>query len=92
MEPFGDFLQKQTCLTYDELKKYANDKPLYFWHISDLKIYDKPKELSEFKKINQECWYADLGLAKRDCSECQNKECFIQRAPQSFCYVEEVTE
>ena len=33
--------------------------------------------------------YRDLGLAKRDCPECKNKECFVSRPPQSWCYVEE---
>ena len=72
-----------------KLQKYANGKTLYGWHISDLKIYDKPKELSEFKKINRECLYADLGLTKRDCPECKNESCFMSRPPQSWCYVEE---
>ena len=39
---------KDTCLTDEEIKRYANGKKLYYWHISDLIIYDKPKELSEF--------------------------------------------
>ena len=39
---------RKTCLEYDEIREYGKEKPLYFWHISDLKIYDKPKELSEF--------------------------------------------
>lgn len=39
---------KSMCLSYDEVKNYGKGKPLYGWHISDLKIYDKPKELSEF--------------------------------------------
>lgn len=88
-----------TCLTKDEVLNYLGYKrgtnifacknyDFYGWHISDLVIYDKPKELSELKKINRECWYADLGLAKRDCPECQNKGCFVQRPPQSWCYVE----
>ena len=77
-------------VSVSELQKYANGKPLYGWHISDLVIYDKPKNLSEFKKINRECWYADLGLAKRDCLECKNEECYVSRPPQSWCYVEEV--
>lgn len=76
------------CLTDDELLDYGNYKNLYGWHISDLKIYDKPKELSQFKKINRDCWYADLGLAKRDCHECKNADCFFKRPPQSWCYVE----
>ena len=39
---------EKTCLEYDEIKEYGNEKPLYFWHISNLKIYDKLKELSDF--------------------------------------------
>jgi hypothetical protein len=39
-------LQK-ACLTEEEFKRYGNGKPLYGWHISDLKIYDKPLLLSE---------------------------------------------
>ena len=46
---FVDDLEK-TCLTYDDLWDYGKGKPLYGLHISDLKIYDKPKELSEFRK------------------------------------------
>lgn len=36
------------CMTLKEAVDYAKGKPLYALHISDLKIYDKPKELSEF--------------------------------------------
>ena len=79
---------EKTCLDGRELYDYLGTKDGYGWHISDLVIYDEPKELSEFKKINRECWYADLGLAKRDCPECKNAECFISRPPQSWCYVE----
>lgn len=78
-----------TCLTDKEIMDYlGNGNPGYGWHISDLIIYDKPKELSEFKKYNRECWYADLGLAKRDCPECQHRECFLTQPPQSWYYVE----
>jgi predicted transcriptional regulator len=39
----------QMCLTIDEVKQYLKDKNLgYNWHISDLQIYDKPRELNEF--------------------------------------------
>ena len=81
-------LEKNSCLSASEIGEYANGKVLYSWHISDLVIYDKPRELGEFKKINRDCWYADLGLAKRDCEECRNAECMITRPPQSWCYVE----
>ena len=79
------------CLTDKQIIDYlGNGKEGYGWHISDIVIYDKPKELGEFKKVNRKCWYADLGLAKRDCPECKNAECFLKRAPQSWCYVEEL--
>lgn len=42
------------CLTEEELHEYANGKYCYAWHISDLKIYDKPRELSEFWAYNEE--------------------------------------
>lgn len=45
---------KQTCLSHDELWKYGKGKTIYLWHISNLKIYDKPKELSEFSVIDKE--------------------------------------
>lgn len=40
------------CLTVEEWLKYTNGHKgiVYGWHISDLKIYDNPKELSEFSK------------------------------------------
>lgn len=43
-------LQK-ACLTEEEFKRYGKGKTLYGWHISDLKIYDKPRALSEFGKV-----------------------------------------
>lgn len=43
-----------TCLSFEELHKYLNGKKSYGWHISDLIIYDKPKELSEFKNLKGE--------------------------------------
>ena len=38
-----------TCLTYDEISEYiGRDGIGYNWHISELVIYDKPRELGEF--------------------------------------------
>lgn len=82
------FLQQSlTCLTQEELWQYEKGKTLYGWRISDLKIYDKPKELGEF-----------FGACKQpkgtDCSVCRdNREhtCkSLTHPPQSWCYVEEV--
>ncbi len=44
-------IKEKTCLSIEQLIEYAGDNNfLYGWHISELKIYDKPKELSEFIK------------------------------------------
>lgn len=96
----SDEILSATCLTPDEIRKYANgaDK-LYGWHISDLKIYDKPKELSEFgKECNLDCpsvhcpyWKYQRVNADEwdyDCS-CNNIRP-LTRPPQSWCCVEEV--
>ena len=42
-------LYSQSRLTRDEYFGYIGNKTAYIWYISDLKIYDRPRELSEFK-------------------------------------------
>lgn len=42
------------CLSFSDLNTYLGGEHGYGWHISDLKIYDKPKELSEFWAYNEE--------------------------------------
>jgi hypothetical protein len=44
----------ETCLTAEELYLYGKGNDLYGLHISNLKIYDKPKELSEFNNLKGE--------------------------------------
>ena len=78
----------KTCLKYDELKEYGNEKPLYFWHITDLVIYDKPKELGEFKPYNRDCKYSHLGYAIPECKYCH--DCYVKKPPQSYMRVEEL--
>lgn len=83
---------KQMCMTWKEINDYGQKKPLYGWHISDLKIYDKPKELSEFykpcpTKEKGDCLSCDC-LADNDYGGiCTNN---LTRPPQSYMYVEEV--
>ena len=95
---------KLACLTIDEIVKYAGseNREVCGWHISDLKIYDKPKELSEFSTM---CRYKNndgtCQFYKVDCRYQQRDynqdgsinivECGkpITRAPQSWQYVEE---
>ena len=38
----------ETAIDREDINIYTKGKTLYGWHISDLKIYDKPRELSEF--------------------------------------------
>lgn len=40
-------IEKQACLSREQIVEYLRGKGCA-WHISDLVIYDKPKELSEF--------------------------------------------
>lgn len=87
----GETIRGNACLTVEELQDYCNGKDIYFWHISDLKIYDKPKELSEFKRWNRTEENAPCAHTKwlfPDCKDC--KECNLTRPPQSWCYVEEL--
>ena len=49
-----EYIERVSCLSHKELENYQGEKTyIWGWHITDLKIYDKPKELSEFKKINR---------------------------------------
>ena len=46
--PQQDF--EDACLDMGLIDEYLRSKDGFGWHISDLKIYDKPRELSEFSK------------------------------------------
>ena len=90
---------KKTCLTYDELEEYGKGKTIYGWHISDLKIYDRLKELGEFKKTKEKIamtcgMHARNGLCRAIDHEelCDNIKCCFKtpRPSQSWCYVEEL--
>ena len=90
----GAFDYVDTGLQSPELHEYAKGKTVYGLHISDLKIYDKPKELSEFQKPLRcgnfkctECGYFEYYAGvRRRC----NLDWSLKRPPQSWCYVEEV--
>lgn len=96
-----EYAIKSACLTTGEAEKYANGKNVYGYHISDLKIYDKPKELSEFKRS---CNHLDEyeGEEYCDCLNCDLAgdsdygvvacDRTITRPPQSYCYIEETKE
>lgn len=86
-----DYDLEGCCLNYKELHDYANGKRLlYGWHISDLIIYDKPKDLYKFTSChnNNDCknCLQHSPLFHRE-GRCLN---FLKRPPQSWCYVEEL--
>ena len=83
----------QTSLTGNEIRNYAGgSKKLYGWHISNLKVYDRPKELSEFHKEDaQSLIVPHTTRCNAEYPPALTREPYqINRAPQSWCYVEEL--
>ena len=99
-----------SCLSIKQVKEYAgwdigmnyaDMKDLYGWHISDLKIYDKPRELNEFSHFgffgmngtgvcgNEGCKYYEPSSNYMEPPTCAIDGCFLNRPPQSWCYVED---
>lgn len=93
--PYLKCHSEATGLKCSEIEKLGKGKPLYGLHISDLKIYDKPKELSEFERP---CTYKGI------CYSCERFrpngiplpapygfcETKITHVPSNWCYVEEL--
>lgn len=79
-----------TCLSQEEIRDYCNGQDLSAWHIYDKLLWDKPKELSEFRKICQSdyCHTCDYAVKKNgylvDCDRS------VKRPPQSYMFVEEL--
>lgn len=89
-------LQK-ACLTEEEFKRYGKGETLYGWHISDLKIYDEPRKLSEFYTIDKSgddcciaCVYHETPVEEMPCKTCTGERRYLYRPPQSWQYVGEV--
>lgn len=87
---------KEMCLSAQEIFDYIGiGKHLYGWHISNLKIYDKPRELSEFRKsgfMTEEEWLFNLYPNTHCHYDAWAKKFEITRPPQSWMFVEEVGE
>lgn len=77
----------RVAMTDDELHGYLGHYQGYGWHISDLRIYDAPREFSEFDRP-YECNECDAKWAT-ECNTCY-EEGKIKHPPQSWCYVEAV--
>lgn len=86
-------LLENACLSYTDLHRYIGSGGRFFgWHIADLKIYDEPRNVSDFK-IGDACPF----LGRNGCSyefHCfragETKRCgnYLDKAPQSYCYVQ----
>lgn len=101
IEDMRDIEQDPTCLSIEEWLKYTDGHKgiVYGWHISDLVIYDKPKELGEFYHYCGDdpkcdgCKYLysesneSVGLYEECCSPVEGCKT-LTRPPQSWCYVE----
>ena len=93
---------QKSCIPKVELNAYgATSMRLFAWHISDLVIYEKPKELDEFKMFCKsyydgdkcdDCKYFIDGRGYEfDESDCGcNGAKPIERPPQSWMFVEEI--
>ena len=103
MDGRSKLLPKQSCLTLEEIWNYAKGKRVYGWRIADLKIYDKPKELSEFYLQCEEYGKTGTVDTPKKCKGCRYQYTWdlvskcridglkpIKRPPQSWCYVEEL--
>ena len=89
-----------TQLSVGEIRAYLGSRVGYGWHISELVIYDAPKELNcflnpclEYEKDYPQCgncdYYHSMGEHPAECA-CDGKKP-LRRPPQSWCYVEEKT-
>jgi predicted transcriptional regulator len=64
-----------SCLSLEQVKDYVGGSLGYAWHITDLVVYDKPRELSDFRRPE-----LPTGLRYEDDA--------ITRPPQSWRYIE----
>ena len=81
-----DDVEKQACLTREEIVNYLKGTG-HGWHITDLLIYDHPRELTEFRRATDPCDSCHAEYTW-ECTDCKKLGGDIKRPPQSWCYVE----
>lgn len=91
-QPTTNDVARQSCITLKDIHEYLQAGKGYGWHISKLEIYDTPKELIEFHTWGKCKSCSKSGYESTACIYDEN--CMIPaaitKAPQSWCYVEEV--
>ena len=88
---------KNTCLTEHEMFDYIIGKDKkegtgWLWHIIEPKLFDKPRELSEFKKegfMSEEAWLCALYPNTHCHYKAWAEKFMLTHPPQSWCYIEE---
>ena len=81
----------ESCCTYYQLHRYAYHDALYGWHISNLQLYSNPLELKSFRRVCRNDLYCEsCAMYWENNGTCGNGALHLTRAPQSWCYVEEV--
>ena len=85
-------LEKQAFLTRFEFAEYLQGNYGYAIHISQLEIFDKPKELSDFFKLGVDKWYHEHAGTDMPYLEFWNTfdDFRITKAPQSWQFIEVV--
>lgn len=80
-------VEQQACLTREEIVRYLKGVGCG-WHISDLKIYDAPRELGEFRRVCVNDLYCEsCAMYRENKGTCGNKSLRFKRPPLSWCYV-----
>ena len=79
-----DDILTKTCLTQEQLREYGKGKTLYGWHITEPKLFEKPREIEKFIRGCDDMLDPQFGSY---CGYCP-QPCFLKRPPQSWCYIE----
>ena len=90
-QPTTNDVARQSCLSLRDMHDYLHAQKGYGWHISNLKIYDTPRELSEFRRATDPCDSCPAEYTW-ECTDCKKLSGDIKHAPQSWCYVEAMEE
>nr|DAG58131.1 MAG TPA: helix-turn-helix domain-containing protein [Caudoviricetes sp.] len=88
----ADELLETACMSKETAEKYLKGRDGYGWHISDLKIYDKPVKRKDFWAIQPCTHRGDCCTCRRwDAKKliCRGEAFGIERPPQSWYYVED---
>ena len=91
---YTETIAKNSCVGFDDLKKYLGNKNGYAWHIDNLKIFDEPIELGELYSYNELKRVMhptdndlDTTLLRLEAFNGNLKDYFLTKAPQSYQYV-----